>query len=278
MYSGTAFRPHSAIGARGLAVPLKRGRMPSIRGRIVFDIALSALLVFEMLYQFTGNALHEIVGAAFFACIVVHLGFAAKWIGSFARAVGAGTVARRQRRLGIVAGLLALDVVLLGFSSVVISQSLWDAGIDLSFLNPGNIWYPVHTVTAYALSILVIGHLVMHWANVADALKIAYDSTRREAISSALNGVVMVGGIALGVVGLMQAVFKLPLLKHLDWLAGGAFGLVRGGLILYVIFLLIPILSTVIPLDAFNELLAQSTLAPVFQSDGFFVKVITGKL
>ncbi len=80
------------------------------------------------------------------------------------------------------------------------------------------------------------------------------------------------------IVGLIQAVFKLPLLKHLDWLAGGAFGLVRGGLILYVIFLLIPILSTVIPLDAFNELLAQSTLAPVFQSDGFFVKVITGKL
>ncbi len=78
--------------------------------------------------------------------------------------------------------------------------------------------------------------------------------------------------------GLIDAVFKLPLLKHLDWLAGGAFGLLRGGLILYVIFLIIPILSTVIPLDAFNDLMAQSTLAPIFQSDGFFVRVISGKL
>lgn len=80
------------------------------------------------------------------------------------------------------------------------------------------------------------------------------------------------------ITGLIQAVFKLPLLKHLDWLAGGVFGLARGALILYVIFLLIPILSTVIPLDTFNELLAQSTLAPIFQSDGFFARVISGKL
>ena len=78
--------------------------------------------------------------------------------------------------------------------------------------------------------------------------------------------------------GLIDAVFKLPLLKHLDWLAGGAFGLVRGGLILYVIFLILPILSTVIPLDSFNELMAQSTLAPIFQSNGLFVRVISGKL
>ncbi len=79
-------------------------------------------------------------------------------------------------------------------------------------------------------------------------------------------------------VSLIAHVFKLPLLKQLDWLAGGAFGLVRGALILYVIFLMIPILSTVIPLDTFNELLAQSTLAPIFQSDGFFARVISGKM
>ena len=80
------------------------------------------------------------------------------------------------------------------------------------------------------------------------------------------------------VVSLIQHVFKLPLLKQLDWLAGGAFGLVRGGLILYVLFLAIPILSTIIPLDAFNDMLAQSTLAPIFQSDGFFAQVIAGKI
>ena len=76
------------------------------------------------------------------------------------------------------------------------------------------------------------------------------------------------------VVSLIQHVFKLPLLKQLDWLAGGAFGLIRGSVVLYVIFLAIPILSTIIPLDAFNKLLDESTLAGIFQSDGFFTQVI----
>ena len=80
------------------------------------------------------------------------------------------------------------------------------------------------------------------------------------------------------IVSLIQHVFKLPLLKQLDWLAGGLFGLARGALIVYVLFLLIPILSTVIPMDAFNDLVAQSMLAPIFQSDGFFAGVIAGKL
>jgi len=80
------------------------------------------------------------------------------------------------------------------------------------------------------------------------------------------------------IVSLIQHVFKLPLLKQLDWLAGGAFGLVRGSLVLYVIFLVIPILSTIIPMEAFNDLLAQSTLAPIFSSDGFFARVISGRL
>ena len=49
-------------------------------------------------------------------------------------------------------------------------------------------------------------------------------------------------------------------------------------MILYVIFLLLPIINTVLPLDAFNQLLDASKLAPVFMSDGFFAGVISGKL
>ena len=77
--------------------------MGSMQKRIIFDVALSVLLVFEMLYQLTGNALHEIVGAAFFACIVVHLVFAAKWIKRSAMAIGSGQLAKKQKRLAIVA-------------------------------------------------------------------------------------------------------------------------------------------------------------------------------
>ena len=179
-----------------------------MRGRILFDALLTALLVFEMLYQITGNALHEIVGAAFLACIVAHIAFAFKWLKNSVRSLAAGKLAKKQRRLFAMAVLLGIDVVLLAFSSAVISQALWDAGIDLTALNPGNIWYPIHTVASYALSILVVGHLVMHWATIADVLKVRYDPSRREAISSVLNGAVMVGGAALGIVGIMRAGFQ----------------------------------------------------------------------
>ncbi len=80
------------------------------------------------------------------------------------------------------------------------------------------------------------------------------------------------------IVSLIQHVFHFPLLRTLDWLAGGAFGLLRGTLLLYALFLVVPVLSTVIPLDAFNEAIDQSRLAPFFSSDGFFASVIAGKL
>lgn len=80
------------------------------------------------------------------------------------------------------------------------------------------------------------------------------------------------------IVSLIQHVFRLPLLRQLDWLAGALFGLARGALIVYVLFLLVPIVSTVLPIDTFNDLVAESRLAPIFQSDGFFAGIIAGKL
>lgn len=77
---------------------------------------------------------------------------------------------------------------------------------------------------------------------------------------------------------LIHHVFRFPILKQLDWLAGGLFGLLRGGLMVYVIFLLLPILSTVIPLDSFNQVVQSSQLAGMFGSEGFFASVIAGKL
>lgn len=182
--------------------------MSSVRGRIIFDLLLTAVLLFEVLHQLTGNVLHEVVGVAFFVCIIVHLAFASRWIKDAAAALKAGELAKRQMRLGVVALLLLTDVIVLGVSSVMISELLWNAGVDLTALNPGKIWYPVHTVAAYVLCILVLGHLAMHWSTVATTLSVSYDPSRREAISQALNGVVMIGGIALGITGVARAGFQ----------------------------------------------------------------------
>lgn len=78
--------------------------------------------------------------------------------------------------------------------------------------------------------------------------------------------------------GMIKSVFRFPLLKAFDGLAGGLFGLLRGGMLVYVLFLLVPILSTVLPVDGFELLLEESKLASLFMSDGFFAGVIAGKL
>lgn len=80
------------------------------------------------------------------------------------------------------------------------------------------------------------------------------------------------------VVGLIKHVFRFPLLKMMDWLAGGIFGLLRGAVLVYIVFLLVPILSTVLPVDTLNILLEESKLAGMFMSDGFFAGVIAGRL
>ena len=78
------------------------------------------------------------------------------------------------------------------------------------------------------------------------------------------------------ILSLVQHVFKLPLLRQADWLAGGVFGLLRGALIIYVLFLLLPVLKTIVPLDSFSDMVEQSALSSIFQSDGFFSGVISG--
>lgn len=80
------------------------------------------------------------------------------------------------------------------------------------------------------------------------------------------------------VLNLICHVFRLPLLKQLDWLAGGLLGLLRGAVLVYVIFLILPLINTVISMEALDTLMAESTLAPIFQSDGLFSRVISGSL
>lgn len=75
-------------------------------------------------------------------------------------------------------------------------------------------------------------------------------------------------------VNLIHHVFELPLLKQMDWLAGGVLGLLRGAVILYVVFLALPLINTIISMEALDTLISESTLAPIFQSNGLFTRII----
>lgn len=73
---------------------------------------------------------------------------------------------------------------------------------------------------------------------------------------------------------LIRHVFEYPILRQLDWLAGGAFGLVRGAALCYLLVLLIPLIQVIVPGEQFTSTLESSSLAGWFSNDGFFMKVI----
>lgn len=83
--------------------------------------------------------------------------------------------------------------------------------------------------------------------------------------------------ISLGL-NLIRAVFRLPVLKQLDSLAGGIFGILRGILLCLVVFTLIPLVQTMVPLDFITELLDESTLAPIFLNGNLITAIMNKQL
>ena len=79
-------------------------------------------------------------------------------------------------------------------------------------------------------------------------------------------------------INLLKAVFRFPILKQLNSLAGGAFGLLRGALLCFVLFALMPLLQTVIPVEGLGEMVRTSTLAPMFNSGNLILSIMNGHL
>ena len=67
------------------------------------------------------------------------------------------------------------------------------------------------------------------------------------------------------VLNLIRAVFRFPLLKQLDWLAGGAFGFARVRPLLCAVCGVLLAL-TMVPFDQVSEMIDQSHLAAFFNN------------
>ena len=77
---------------------------------------------------------------------------------------------------------------------------------------------------------------------------------------------------------LLDAVFHLPVLKQLNALFGGVFGLVRGFIFVYILFALLPAVQTVVPVQAVDDMIAASRLAPLFTGGSLVSAILNGHL
>ena len=78
------------------------------------------------------------------------------------------------------------------------------------------------------------------------------------------------------VVNLLRAVFRFPILKQFDWLAGGVFGFLRGVLICYALFAVVPLVLTMVPIELISELIDASVLAPIFNNGNIILSIMNG--
>ncbi len=80
------------------------------------------------------------------------------------------------------------------------------------------------------------------------------------------------------VISAIRAIFRLPVLKQLDGLVGGVFGLLRGALIVFILFALLPLVQTIVSLDTVNELIETSVLAPYFNNGAIITAIMNGSV
>ncbi len=80
------------------------------------------------------------------------------------------------------------------------------------------------------------------------------------------------------VINLLKAVFRFPVLKQLNALAGGAFGLLRGALLCFVLSAMMPLVLTVVPVEGLNDMVNASALAPLFNSGNLILAIMNGHL
>ena len=75
-------------------------------------------------------------------------------------------------------------------------------------------------------------------------------------------------------INMLRCVFHFPLLKQLDWLAGGVFGALRGVVICYAVFALVPLMMTVVPFEQFSDMIEQSAMARIFNNGDLIMSII----
>ena len=79
-------------------------------------------------------------------------------------------------------------------------------------------------------------------------------------------------------ISLINYVFKFPALKHFDSLIGGALGFLRGYFFVFLLFTLVPILLTALPVQAISDYINASSLGAHFLESNFITSIIKAAL
>lgn len=80
------------------------------------------------------------------------------------------------------------------------------------------------------------------------------------------------------VIRLINYVFRFPALKHFDALTGGVLGFARGYFFVFLLFTLVPIVLTALPIQAISDYINASKLGAHFLETNFVTSIINGAM
>ena len=88
---------------------------------------------------------------------------------------------------------------------------------------------------------------------------------------------VVIYAAVLLIVNLLNNVFRFPALRHLDWLLGGVFGLVRGLVIVMLIFAVVPTIASALSsmkITLLTDLINESRIGKIFSNSNLVANAL----
>ena len=232
----------------------------------IIDIIIIGIMAFSLV-----SGMHK----GFITSTLALVGFCGAWIGAYA-SYGYLVTAVQQNE-----GLMNFLQGLVGAADLFKTKTLAD--LEVAMASAADVDLAVSEV-----GIPLIGDLfrenVLGQVFANDGLTRMSEYLTKTLLSSVLNifsFIVMFALIYAAVlllVNLMNNVFRFPILKHLDWLLGGAFGLVRGAVIVMLIFSVVPTICSALEsmdIPLLTDLMNQSRLAVMVQENNMVSNVIS---
>lgn len=147
----------------------------------------------------------------------------------------------------------------------------------LQIVEKANLPEPIGTLLAHNLAQQVFAPLGSLATNVGDYLNQTVISVSVNVLCFLLCFVICFA-VSHIVINMLRAIFNYPVLKHFDGILGGAFGFLQGVLLCFVIFTLLPLAESLLPLEDFRLLVDQSQLAQFFKNGNLIISIMNRKL
>lgn len=222
----------------------------------IVDIIIMAILAFCLV-----SGMHK----GFITSTLALVGFFGAWIGAYA-SYGYLVQAVQQNE-----GLINFMSSLVGAADLFDTASLAD--LEVALASTADIDQAVSEIGIPLISDFFRNNVVGQvFAN--DGLVKMSEYLTQTLLLSMLNifsFIVMFAVIYAAVlllVNLLNNVFRFPMIKHMDWLLGGAFGLLRGLIVVMLIFAVVPTLSSALEsmdVSLLTEMVNESRLGSLMQ-------------